>query len=489
MSDDAVYTAIPRWAAPGAPAGTGRHETRLPARVRAAAEALGVPFGTVLRAAHLRVLSALTSERSVSTTLVSPDGRATTGIDVPDGSWRDLVAVADRTPAVPGERTGDAALCPSGEPSEVDPEQVLLVWSAVDGDDLVLGVRYRTDALDADQVARIAGYHAAALTAIAEDPDAPHTTRSLLSDEEVEYQLHGLAGERAPLPEDHFLRLVAEQVALRPNETAVAHDGQRLTYRELADRANGVAADLLAAGLRPEDVVAVVADRTLDWAVATLGVFLAGGVYLPIRPDFPAGRVRTQLLRSRCRAVLHEPGSAALVEAATEGVETIGHVRVIADIPASDNPVDVAIGPDQLAYIYFTSGSTGEPKGAMCEHAGMLNHLLMKIEDFGIGAGDVVAQTASQCFDISLWQLVAPWLVGGSALLVDTDVQLDVPRFLDELDAAGVAVVQLVPSYFEVLLDHVEKRPRPLGSVRVVSVTGEALKLGPVHRWFARFPD
>ena len=63
--------------------------------------------------------------------------------------------------------------------------------------------------------------------------------------------------------------------------------------------------------------------------------------------------------------------------------------------------------PDQLAYIYFTSGSTGEPKGAMCEHAGMLNHLYAKIDDLEIGDGQVVAQTAPQCFDISLWQLVS----------------------------------------------------------------------------------
>ena len=92
-----------------------------------------------------------------------------------------------------------------------------------------------------------------------------------------------------------------------------------------------------------------------------------------------------------------------------------------------------AVAPDQLAYIYFTSGSTGEPKGAMCEHAGMLNHLYAKIDDLEIGEGQVVAQTAPQCFDISLWQLVSALLVGGRTLLVEQEVILDVERFVDTI--------------------------------------------------------
>jgi non-ribosomal peptide synthetase component F len=88
---------------------------------------------------------------------------------------------------------------------------------------------------------------------------------------------------------------------------------------------------------------------------------------------------------------------------------------MVGNASAEDHPdgdLGVPVAADQLAYIYFTSGSTGEPKGAMCEHAGMVNHLFAKIDDLEIGPGQVVAQTAPQCFDISLWQLVST-LVGG----------------------------------------------------------------------------
>lgn len=118
----------------------------------------------------------------------------------------------------------------------------------------------------------------------------------------------------------------------------------------------------------------------------------------------------------------------------------------------------------------------------------MLNHLYMKIEDMEIAAGEVVTQTASQCFDISLWQFTAPLLVGGAVRIIDTDTQLDVDAFLDEITDGAVAVVQIVPSYLEVLLTHLEHHPRPLGGLRTISVTGEALKYELVQRWFAAHP-
>src|SRR5260370_8920440 len=121
----------------------------------------------------------------------------------------------------------------------------------------------------------------------------------------------------------------------------------------------------------------------------------------------------------------------------------------------------------------------------MCEHAGMLNHLFAKIDDLGIGEGDVVAQTAPQCFDISLWQLLSALLVGGRTLLVEQEVILDARRFIDKIVDGRVNVLQVVPSYLEVVLSYLEQRPRELPDLRCVSATGEALRKELVQRWFA----
>ena len=354
----------------------------------------------------------------------------------------------------------------------------------------MLRLGYRTEVLDTDCAARIAGYHLRALELIAADPDAEHRGQSLLSAEELHFQVEGLAGRRRELPDARVHELFEQRVRAHPERIAAVCGDRSVTYGQLNVRANRLGRALLARGLGREGVVAVVAERNLDWLAAVLAVFKAGGVYLPIEPHFPADRIARMLSRAECRLVLTESGSTATLGSALDSLPGVGTLHINAGY-GEDHPdgnLGIEVAPDQLAYIYFTSGSTGEPKGAMCEHAGLLNHLFAKIEDLGIGAGQVVAQTAPQCFDISLWQLVSALLVGGRTLLVEQQVILDVERFVETIIGGRVAVVQVVPSYLEVVLSYLEQHPCELSDLRCVSVTGEALKKELVQRWFAAQP-
>src|SRR5260370_11116287 len=163
---------------------------------------------------------------------------------------------------------------------------------------------------------------------------------------------------------------------------------------------------------------------------AMLRIFRAGGAYFPIEPHFPADRIARTLSRAGCRLVLTERGSTAMLDQALDSLSPVQRlfIEALYEEGYSDGDLGVGVPPGQLAYIYFTSGSTGEPKGAMCEHAGMLNHIYAKIDDLGIGEGDVVAQTATQCFDISLWQLVAALLVGRRTLIGEHETLLAAER-------------------------------------------------------------
>ena len=227
----------------------------------------------------------------------------------------------------------------------------------------------------------------------------------------------------------------------------------------------------------------MVTERNLEWMAAVIAVFKAGGVYLPIEPHFPADRIATTLARADCRIVLTEAGQPRRTSTwpstpwpASRRYRSATSPRRSAGPPPDAENLGVVVTADQLAYIYFTSGSTGEPKGAMCEHAGMLNHLYAKIDDLEIGEGQVVAQTAPQCFDISLWQLMSGLLVGATTLLIEQEVILDVERFVDAITDGRVSVLQLVPSYLEVVLTFLEQQPWELPDLQCVSVTGEALK-------------
>ena len=379
---------------------------------------------------------------------------------------------------------------PAGGEGTLAAGTVLWVGIWPDRGGLVLRLRYRTGVLDADAAARIAGYHLAALALIAADPQASHRRQSLLSAGELGFQLDGLAGPRRELPGRRVHELFEQRVRAHPDAVAAVCGDREWTYAELNARANQLGRALLARGLRREGVVAVVTERNLDWLAAVLAIFKAGGVYLPIEPHFPADRIAVMLSRAGCGLVLTEPGSMAALGPV---LESRPEVRVLFAGAAyqeqhAGDDLGIEVGPDQLAYIYFTSGSTGEPKGAMCEHAGMLNHLYAKIEDLGIGAGQVVAQTAPQCFDISLWQLVCALLAGGRTLIVEQEVILDVRRFLDKIADGRVGVLQVVPSYLEVVLSYLEQHPRELPDLRCVSVTGEALKMELAQRWFAAEP-
>ena len=505
------FTAVPRWTLDPVP-GIAEHEAKIcnevVAALRRLADELAVPLSSVLLTAHAKVLGALSGEREVSTGY-SFEGRSPLlcRFTTEPHSWRAMLLKADRAQSellahkdfpVDHLRREMGLIKPlfetvfsltPGDGAELAEETV--VWVGfVEQDGLVLRLRYRTDVLDADCAARIAGYHVTALALIAADPDAEHARQTLLSAEELHFQLHGLAGPRRKLPDCRAHELLEERARVHPDAIAAEHGNRRWTYRELNAHANQLARALLARGLSREGVVAVVTERNLDWIAAVLAIFKAGGAYLPIEPHFPADRIARTLSRAGCRLVLTERGSTTMLDQAIDslsGVQTLFIDALYEEAHSGGDP-GVAVALDQLAYIYFTSGSTGEPKGAMCEHAGMLNHLFAKIDDLRIGEGDVVAQTAPQCFDISLWQLVSALLVGGRTLLVEQEAVLDARRFIGKIVDGRVNVVQVVPSYLEVLLSYLAQYPCELPHLRCVSVTGEALKKELTQRWFAAQP-
>jgi len=506
------FTAIPRWTLDPVP-GVAAYEAMIPgdvvAGLRERAAELGVPLSSILLAAHARVLAALSGESEVMTGYVAAPGslplpcRLVTG----PGSWRTLLLdthqaewelLAHQDYGV-GDLRGELGLTgPAfetvfdsvGDEGMLAGDTVLWVGIRPHRSRLVLRLRYRTDAVDADYAARIACYHLTALTLIAADPQASHDQQSLLSAEELRFQLEGLAGPDRELPDRRMHELFEQRVRAHPDAVAAIRGDSQWTYAELNARANRLGRALLARGLRREGVVAVVTERNLDWMAAVLAIFKAGGVYLPIEPHFPADRIAVTLSRAGCELVLTEPGSTATLGPALDslsGVRTL-FVETAYQENHADTDLGIDVAPDQLAYIYFTSGSTGEPKGAMCEHAGLLNHLWAKIHDLEIGEGRVVAQTAPQCFDISLWQLVSPLLAGGRTLLVEQEVILDVGRFVETIADGRVGVLQVVPSYLEVVLSYLDTHPWELPDLRYVSVTGEALKAELAQRWFAAKP-
>ncbi|WP_159024752.1 non-ribosomal peptide synthetase [Streptomyces sp. CB02613] len=275
---------------------------------------------------------------------------------------------------------------------------------------------------------------------------------------------------------------LVEQFRRTPDARAVSDDRQVLTYRELDARSAALAEALVAAGAGPDRVVALQLERSVDLAVAIVGVVRAGGAWLPLPTTDPDRRI-LGLLRDAAPAAVVTEESSRLWSLADSGVPRLtprGHRA-----PGQAPPIDSA-APHHLAYVIYTSGSTGRPKGVMIEHAAIVNRLRWMQDRFGIGPGDVVAQKTPYTFDVSVWEFIWPLMTGAELAFAAPDGHRDpgyLARFLTERQ---VTVTHFVPSMLTEFLRQV--RPGDCPRLRQVMVSGEALGPTPVRRFFERLP-
>ncbi|WP_410607963.1 amino acid adenylation domain-containing protein [Amycolatopsis sp. lyj-109] len=265
-----------------------------------------------------------------------------------------------------------------------------------------------------------------------------------------------------------------------PDAEAIADDDGSWTYRELWAFASGVAASLPGRGA----VVGILGDAGREFTGSVLGVWAAGGAYVPVDPQAPVERIAGMLTDAGATWLLAPASDARAAEIAV----AVPGLRVVTGRGSTPGFTPVPRRADDAAYVLFTSGSTGRPKGVVVCDGGMVNHLLAKIEDLGLTAASTVLQNAPLTFDISVWQMFAPLLAGGAVRVVGADLRADPRRLFDVVDADGVSVVEVVPSLLRTALDEWDPRVE-LADLRWLVVTGEAFPPGLRDRWLARFPD
>ncbi|MGB8954095.1 MAG: amino acid adenylation domain-containing protein, partial [Tumebacillaceae bacterium] len=260
-----------------------------------------------------------------------------------------------------------------------------------------------------------------------------------------------------------------------------------MTYRELNQRANALASHLQTMGVRRDVFVGYFGKRTLDWVVAILAIWKAGGIYVPLDPAYPSERIGYMMADSGMKVLLTDsdlleklPAHQAAVVLLDQAVEAEGVPDIVGDA-----------GPDDIAYVIYTSGSTGRPKGAMVEHKGMINHLCAKVEELGMSELDQVAQNSSHCVDISIWQLFSVLLVGGCVHLLPDEIAFDTSRQVEAIEGLCLTIVETVPTLLRAMLDeiaHLSDKPS-FAALRWMIPNGEALPPELCRRWLTAYPN
>lgn len=283
-------------------------------------------------------------------------------------------------------------------------------------------------------------------------------------------------------------RVIEEYAARTPTALAAEHGDRQLSYAELDRRANQLAHYLRSLGVTSESIVATCVRRDFDLLISFVAILKAGASYLPLNPDDPPARIRHVLRGSAAVVLITSP---SIGDAIAGDVPWISLEGARSDIEA--NPVTAPPRTDHfraLAYVIFTSGSTGVPKGVMLEHRGLWNHLRAKVDALRLGPGDLVAQNASCSFDISIWQMLAPLMVGGTVRIIDDRVATDGAALIAEVDRCGVTILEIVPALLEAVLDAAAGAHQLPGlrRLRVLLSTGEALSAALCQRWQQQFP-
>ena len=349
----------------------------------------------------------------------------------------------------------------------------LTLVAAEDAGRLAVKVLFDGKRVQRDDAVAVAGRMELALSQLTASGDGRMAAVDLVTAEErvklTTWSGEGIGNQSNPDWVARFLA-VAERA---PDAPALVQGGAVVRYGDLAGRSAAVARRLRAAGLGPESVVALGMGRSLDWAVAALGVLRAGGAYLPIDPAYPQVRIDFMLADSGASHVLARREFAGRMGPNVTVWEDLMETAVEDEA----YPIDGDVDPAAAAYVIYTSGSTGRPKGVVVSRGAWANLAAFQREMLALGAADRVLQFASTSFDASVWELSLA-LGSGAALVGATAEALRPGEPLAEtLQAAGVTCALLPPST-------VAHLPAGSGeSLRCLIVGGEACRPGILEAW------
>jgi amino acid adenylation domain-containing protein/FkbM family methyltransferase len=342
-----------------------------------------------------------------------------------------------------------------------------------DNGGIQLNLEYNSDLFDSDRIEYMGKHFIQLLDNLLQTPEKSINSHQMLSLSELKRITEEYNNTEAVYPADEtIVSLFETQVAQTPHALAFQFEDVRLNYQELNELSNRLANYLRTTfSIHPNDRIALKMERSERMMIALLGILKAGAAYVPIDPTYPQERIEYMLSDANVKCLLlNDPSDSTL----SVPIVTEKDWEAIEQHPSS-NPQSV-ICPQNLAYVLYTSGTTGTPKGVLLEHRGIVNRLAWQWQAYGFTNEDVIFQKTPYVFDVSAWELFMPLCFGGSLVMCRAEVASDPVLLMDCIERYRITTTHFVPGMLQVFLQSLEVEDKQkLISLKRIIASGEAL--------------
>ncbi|KKZ90958.1 Long-chain-fatty-acid--CoA ligase [Bacillus wiedmannii] len=365
------------------------------------------------------------------------------------------------------------------------------IENLIDIDSLHVHIDYREELFSKEEIKRFFNVMLAIMENTFENPKQKVAEIEIISDEDKRKSLVEFNNPKLDFPPRETLhKLFERQAMIYPNAIAVTYEKEKVTYKELNERANQLAHYLQKKGIGPDTLVGLCVERSLEMIVGILGILKAGGAYVPLDPTYPEQRLQ-YILEDASIQLFVTQESLKELKWLPENVESICLDRDQEEIGKESKTLPVSdVNSQNLAYVIYTSGSTGNPKGVMIEHHNVIR--LFKSTDcwYQFNEKDTWTLFHSYAFDFSVWEIWGALLYGGKLVVVPYWISRSPKDFYQLLVDEEVTVLNQTPSAFRQLIQVCEQEDENKNlQLRYVIFGGEALEPISLLPWFQRYGE
>lgn len=317
---------------------------------------------------------------------------------------------------------------------------------------LTAELEYSSLLFDRPTIQRLVGHFVVLLEGIVTNPQQPISHLPLLTVAEQRQLLVEWNSTQVDYPRDKGIhQLFEDQVLRTPDAIAVVFAEQQLTYQELNCRANQLAHYLQSLGIKPESLVGISVERSLEMVIGLLGILKAGAAYVPLDPTYPADRVAYILSNSEASFLLTTSNLLATLPPKATQFICLDTASTVISQQKESNP-DSEIAPNNLSYVIYTSGSTGKPKGVQICHQSLVNFINSMKNEPGLNQGDRLLAVTTISFDIHTLEIYLPLTVGATIILASREMTIDGGQLAHQMAKYDVNVMQATPATWRMLL-------------------------------------